>query len=184
MVLFFLPDKKSRGIKQFIAKPSKNNSRPVTISLNGAYISAPNLNDTAVLYGVWFLYSNGVSQSYYCQINKSIKEITPKLIIAAITNSIGEERKYSKNLKTAGGFIINNNKIKLQEYQIGHYGFYNLTEYNGIILNNQTINIRYIKFGKSNEDFGLNKDHLWYFLPMSKHDSSNQLMNKKWYWQK
>lgn len=177
--------RKVGGVNQFVTKPNKKNRKSnIEFQIDGAYVASINVKDTTSgHFAIWFLYSNGITLSYYCKIDEPLTRITKQTLINSINREILDEKKYSRKIRTAGGYVINGSKIKLQEYQIGHYGFYNLGEYNGIIINDTTINLSSTYFDKNvNDSFNTREKLLLHYLPMSKPDSINQWMNKKWYW--
>lgn len=169
--------RKIGGGDEFVLKPQKNSILSLNFNLNGAYVCPVKVDDNLSSYIVWFLYTNGVTRSYFCNIRKPVAQINDITIV----NSIMQEIMIDSQFKTGGGFEINDNDFKLQEFQIGHYGIYDLWTYSGTVVSDSNLKIYSIKKEKNS---AITKSLFFKLIQMPKPDSTNQWMNKNWYWAK
>lgn len=165
------------GKKNFVAKPIKKDSKINLIRLNGSYVGKQ-INGSNTSVGCFFLYENGVAllydPVYYIhEINNS--DVVRKQILYTINFKDSFSRK-----KESGGFVITENRINIQVFRPTTGGLFGLCEYKGSIINDSTIYIGSCNFPE-NPNFCRENFYL-HFIPMTKPDSSNQLMKKKWYW--
>lgn len=176
-----------KQVNNFTTKPSKvENGIVRLVKINdGAFIRNIGEINGFQHFDAIFFYSNGVSLSYYLKIPVGQKEQSfSELIEQEIQNEINLEKKYHNGKKTAGGYLLKSSgEIKIQLFQQGHYGIYELAEYNGVVLNESEIKIHSLTIGMTNENFADKIDFIYHFFKMSKPDSTNQLMNKTWYWE-
>jgi hypothetical protein len=175
--------RKVGGVKYFVAKPNQNSLRKISnLRLNGVYIRLIDSTAFKKRYDVVIPYSNGVALSYYFFINNPQNEITSSMMIDSLNHYIKLDYKYLRGKKIAGGFTVNEKLLKYQLYEIGHYGIYELWDFNGQIINDTTINITSLYINGKNEKNNLKNNFTLHFLQMPKPDSTNQWMQKEWYW--
>lgn len=163
------------GKKNFTAKPSKNINTLNLIKMDGSYVGKD-----ATGYICFLLYKNGVALLYdpiYHLSGIETLELAKKQILATIDYKDSRSKK-----KESGGFAIKENIIHIQIFRRTPGGIFGLCEYKGKIINDSTIHIDTCKFPE-NPNFCRDNFYLQ-LIKMNKPDSTNQLMDKGWYWQK
>jgi hypothetical protein len=165
------------GERLFETRPSKEQRSVSQFKLDGVYVGKQ-LHSSEFSVSCFIFYNNGVAVIY-----------DPIYYVHDITNRdlLQQQIKYTVKFddstyrkKESGGFNVNGDLIKIQLFRISGGGIYGLCEYNGRIINDSTIYIANCKFSENpnscRENFYL------HFMKMNKPDSTNYLMQKKWYW--
>lgn len=166
------------GKNNFTSQPSKKIKKLFSLNLNGGYIGIyenPISNKKEI--GCFFLYENGIAL-FYGPISA---ESNNDSLIKKIQDRIEFQDSFFRR-KEAGGYSINDNRISIQIFRYIPDGRNGLCTYLGKIADNNTIFIEKCEFPKSPID--CNEKFQMILIEMTKPDSTNQLMKKKWYWSK
>ena len=84
--------------------------------------------------------------------------------------------------KQSGGISIDGDQLQIQVFRFIPSPAWGLCTFKGKVVNDTTLFISSCEMHKR-PDYCLSEFHL-HFLEMPKPDSTNQLMKRKWYWQK
>jgi hypothetical protein len=186
IILFIFPMLCSLGScivekNSFIARPDKKNIVNKSVRMEGNYIAiVENPNNKTKGVAIFCLYNNGIALQYYMSIDTLSYGMANQLNDKRIFEYIAFTDSVYKNVKQAGGFKIDGNKIDIQIFEFVNYGSFELCTYKGAVINSTTIHIESC-FIKSKSNFCPSNFDLK-FTQMLKPDSTNQLMKKKWYW--
>lgn len=171
------------GKTNFNIKPNKNSKISTNLRLDGVYVRSIDSIVNDKRFSIFFLYNNGVLLCYTCRMDS-----TNKINSTSIINSINQEISFAKmnyhGKMMGGGFEIKGNTITLQYLGYSHYGKYEIVDHEGEIKNNTIIHISTCKIGKVYEPDKCPHNFYLTFLQMPKPDSTNQWMDKDWYWSK
>ena len=166
--------------KLFTAKPSETKIDDTKLKLDGLYIGEVVNNNKKGLI-IFSFYNNGIAVENYLMNENSIYGSGDKFNKLKILDSIKYIDSIYKGIKQAGGYEIVNHKIQIQVFEFVNYGNFELTSYQGNIINDTTIFINscLIKSGSNfcPENFSVS------YLQLNKPDSTHQLMKRKWYWE-
>lgn len=161
----------------FTTKPEFNKMRNGSLDINGVYWSPVESSTSEKIIWAFCLYRNGVALMYN---SVPMDSVNNQDLAKKLTTTMNYDNVTYK-VKQAGGYRVNNRSIEIQVFRFISYGGFEVCTFKGDILNDTTIHIISCSM-KSRSQF-CRSNFFLKFLPMKKPDSTNQFMNKKWYWQ-
>ena len=162
----------------FTSKPMRVSKNDLGLRLDGIFIGkVENKGKGGIM--VFCFYNNGIALEYYLSEVATFFDDSDNLKKGKLYDTLKHiDRLY--NVKQAGGYKITRGDLLIQIFEFVNNGRYELCTYQGQIKNDSTIVISSCEIkSKSNfcpDNFSLN------FYQMHKPDSTNQLMQKDWYW--
>lgn len=168
---------------QFVVKPQKSSyikEIKEGIELNGCfYATYQRANEIKSTLNYYFFYENGVAVFYNAgQIDRD-SVIDKEYLKRTIKRDLAFKTDFFKT-REGGGVSIEGDKINIQVFRFVPSPTWGLCTLKGKVISDSLIYISSCEMDKR-PDYCQSEFYL-HFMEMSKPDSVNQLMKKKWYW--
>ena len=170
------------GEKNFTAHPSKQRVISNGINVDGCYIGVyKHPLDSSEEIGAFMLYTNGIALMYD-PIAMNQDSINNQTWLKKKIRNIIEFQDSFFGRKQAGGYLIEGNNIQIQLFLYVPYGANSLCTFTGRIVDDHTIRINSCSSDDKEGYKNCRSNFILRLIKMEKPDSTNQLMNKNWYW--